>query len=216
MRYVNLESWARREHFEFFRPYDYPHFGMCANVDVTAFRPALKQRGASFSVAMAYVIARAANAVPEFRLRIRDGKVVEHDVVHPATTILTSVDGDVFTFCFFDYVEDFCEFAAGATERIAYTQSHPKLEDPPGRDDFLFMTAIPWVSFTAFMHPLHLSPADSVPRFAWGKFFQEGECLKMPLGVQAHHALMDGIHMGRFYAEVQEYLHHPEDVLGAA
>jgi chloramphenicol O-acetyltransferase type A len=78
------------------------------------------------------------------------------------------------------------------------------------------MTAIPWVSFTSFMHPLDLSPVDSVPRFAWGKFFADGELLKMPLSVQAHHALMDGLHVGRFYEIVQDYLHHPGSVLGAA
>lgn len=216
MRKVTLQTWARHEQFEFYSTFDYPHFGMCANVDLTAFRPAVKQRGISFNVAMVYVIARAANAVPEFRYRIRGKEVVEHEVVHPATTIMTDADEDVFTFCFFDYVEDFYQFATRAADTIAYTRSRPKLEDPPGRDDFLYMTAIPWVSFTAFMHPLHLSPADSVPRFAWGKLFQEGASLKMPLNAQAHHALMDGIHMGRFYDEVQEYLHHPESVLGAA
>ena len=101
-------------------------------------------------------------------------------------------------------------------EQIAYVQEHPTLEDEPGRDDLLFMTAIPWVSFTSFMHPLHWSPVDSVPRFAWGKFFEQGKSLKMPLSVQGHHALMDGIHVGRFYAEVQGYLQQPEVVLGEA
>ena len=216
MRYIDLQTWPRREHFEFFSSFDYPHFAMCANVDLTTFRPALKQHGVSFTVAMAHVIARAANAIPEFRYRIRGKEVVEHKVVHPAITILTDADEDVFTFCFFDYVEDFSEFAAKTAERIAYVQEHPALEHSPGRDDFLYMTAIPWVSFTAFMHPLHLSPADSVPRFAWGKIFQEGDALKMPLNAQAHHALMDGIHMGRFYEKVQECLHNPEGVLGAA
>jgi chloramphenicol O-acetyltransferase len=36
------------------------------------------------------------------------------------------------------------------------------------------------------------------------------------LSVQGHHALMDGIHVGRFYADVQDYLHHPRLVLGDA
>jgi chloramphenicol O-acetyltransferase type A len=76
------------------------------------------------------------------------------------------------------------------------------------------MTAIPWVSFTSFLHPLNLRPPDSIPRFAWGKFFEDGDRLKMPLGVQGHHALMDGIHVGKFYAEVQDYLDHPGVVLG--
>lgn len=78
------------------------------------------------------------------------------------------------------------------------------------------MTAIPCVSFTSFMHPMHLQPTDSIPRIAWGKFFQDGEFLKMPLEVQAHHALMDGVHMGQFSAKVQDHLHHPDFVTGSA
>ena len=126
------------------------------------------------------------------------------------------MDEDLFTFCTIDYIEDFSEFAARAAERIAYVKEHPTLKDESGQDDLLFMTALPWVSFTSFMHPMQLHPADSVPRFAWGKLFEEGEFLKMPLSVQGHHALMDGIHMARFYAEVQDYLHHPGLVLGEA
>jgi len=181
-------------------------------VDLTTFYPLVKKRGISFTVATVYVLARAANAIPEFRYRIRPGEVVEHEIVHPSATILA--DEDLFSFCAMDYIEDFSEFAARASERIAYVQEHPTLEEDRGRDDLLFMTGIPWVSFTSFMHPIHLHPADSVPRFAWGKFFEEGKFLKMPLSVQAHHALMDGIHIGRFYAEVQDYLQQPEVVLG--
>jgi chloramphenicol O-acetyltransferase type A len=214
MRYIDMRTWSRREHFSLFNAWDHPHFSMCANVDLTAFYPVVKQRGISFNVATVYVLARAANAVPEFRYRIREGEVVEHEIVHPATTILT--DEDLFSFCTIEYSEDFSLFAARAAEQIAYVKEHPTLEDEPGQDDLLFMTAIPWVSFTSFMHPMHLQPADSVPRFAWGKLFEDGKFLKMPLGVQGHHALMDGLHMGRFYAEVQEYLHHPGSVLGEA
>ena len=214
MRVIDRETWARREHFAFYRVFEHPHFGLCANVDVTAFLPAVKKRGVSVTVAMVYVIARAANAVPEFRYRIRGEAVVEHDVVHPGTTIL--VDDDLFTFATFDYTKDFAAFAAQAQEQIAYVQEHPSLDVDAGRDDWLFMTPIPWVSFTSFMHPVHMQPPSSIPLFAWGKFFGDGERLMMPLQAQAHHALMDGLHMGRFYQNVQEILDRPSAFLGEA
>jgi chloramphenicol O-acetyltransferase type A len=214
MRHIDMKTWPRREHFKAYTSLDHPHFGMCANVDLTKFWPLVKERGISLNAATVYVVTRAANAIPEFRHRIRDGEVVEHDVVHPSITILT--DDDLFSFCTLEYVEDFPEFAARTEETIARGREHPTLENEPGRDDLLYMTAIPWVSFTSFMHPTHLEPADSVPRFAWGKLFQDGDLLKMPLAVQGHHALMDGVHVGRYYAEVQDCLHHPDLVLGEA
>jgi len=212
MRKISVGNWSRRQHFDFYSGFDHPHFGMCANVDLTAFYPFIKKHRISFSLAIVYMITRSANAIPEFRYRIRSREVVEHEIVHPSSTIL--VNEEVFSLCTFDYSRDFSTFAAWAQERIAFVREHPFVDNEDGRDDLLYMTAIPWVSFTGFMHPMHLNPADSVPRFAWGKFFEEGNCLKMPLAVQGHHALMDGVHVGKYYAEIQRRLDQPEAVLG--
>src|SRR5215831_1372808 len=117
MRRIDLQTWARREHFNVFSAVDYPHFNLCANVDLSTFNSTMKQQGVSFTVALVYVITRAANAMPEFRQRIRPGMVVEHEIVHPSITIL--VDGDLFSFCSITYAEDFSAFASNAAEAIA-------------------------------------------------------------------------------------------------
>lgn len=212
MRYIDMQTWPRRDHFRLFSSFNHPHFSMCANVDVTAFYPFVKRHGYSLTVSMVYVIARASNSIPEFRQRIRGDQVVEHEIVNPGFTIL--IDKDPFTFCAVEYTENLSEFASRAANNVAYVKAHPDLENNAEKDDVLYMSPIPWVSFTSFSHPMQLHPADSVPRFAWGKYFQESETWKMPLSVQGHHAVMDGIHMGRFYETVQDYLHHPEAVLG--
>ena len=212
MHYIDMQTWSRRHHFRLFSTFNHPHFNMCVNVDVTAFYPFVKRQRYSLTVAMVYLIARAANAIPQFKHRIRGEQVVEHEIVNPGFTIL--IDEDLFSFCFIEYAEDFSEFARRAATNIAYVKAHPTLEGNAEKDDVLYMTSIPWVSFTSFTHPMQFHPADSIPRFAWGKYFQEGDTWKMPLGVQGHHALMDGIHMGRYYETVQDYLRHPEVVLG--
>jgi chloramphenicol O-acetyltransferase type A len=212
MRKIDLETWPRRKHYKLLSTWEYPHFNMCANVDLTAFYAVVKLRGVSINLAIVYVLARAANELPEFRYRIRGEEVIEHEVVHPSTTIMG--DQELFTFCAFDFDEDFSRFAEKAIEKTDYMQRHPSLEYELDFDEYLFMTAIPWVSFTSFMHPIDLNPVDSVPRFAWGKFFQEEDRLKMPLSVQGHHALMDGVHMGRYYEKVQDYFNDPDSVLG--
>lgn len=208
-----METWPRRNHFELFRGFDHPHFNMCVNVDVTALQPFVKRNGYSLTVSMVYVIARAANAIPEFRQRIRGEQVVEHEIVNPGFSIL--VDDDVFGFCDVPFTEPYAEFARSADQQIARLKAQPDLANDKERDDLLYMSPIPWVSFTSFSHPMQLHPADSIPRFAWGKFFRDGDTLQMPLSVQGHHAVMDGIHMGRFYAQVAEYLLQPDVSLGA-
>jgi chloramphenicol O-acetyltransferase type A len=213
MRQINLETWPRREYFKLYNSFDHPHFNLCANVDLTAFYPVIKQQNISITIAIVYIISRAANTIPEFRYRIRGGDVIEHAIVHPSTTILT---GDqLFSFCTIEYTQDFSVFAARATEQINYVRNHLTIKDKSGQDDLLFMTAIPWISFTSFMHPINLNPADSIPRFAWGKFIKDGNPMKMPLSVQGHHALMDGIHMARYYELVQELMNHPNFLPGS-
>jgi chloramphenicol O-acetyltransferase type A len=187
---------------------------MCVNVDITAFYPFVKRKGYSFTVSMVYAISRASNAIPEFRQRIRGEQVVEHEIVNPGFTIL--IDKDLFSFCIIEYTDDFLEFTVRAAENIAHVKAHPNLEVNPEKDNVLYMSPIPWVSFTSFSHPMQLHPADTVPRFAWGKYFKENDRLKIPLDVQGHHAVMDGIHMGNFYEKVQAYLDHPEAVPGQA
>jgi chloramphenicol O-acetyltransferase type A len=214
MRTIDLSTWYRREHFEFFNAFNHPHFSLCANVDLSRIYPYSKAHGYSMTAVILYVISRAANAIPAFRWRIRGAEVVEHETVSPSFTLL--VENDLFGFCTIDYCQDFTEFAQRAGEQITLAKAHATLKDPPGRDDLLFMSVIPWVSFTSIQHPMRLHPSDSIPRFAWGKYFEEGGVLKMPLSVQAHHALMDGVHVGKFYAAVQDYLQRPEVVFALA
>ncbi|NJD59923.1 MAG: chloramphenicol acetyltransferase [Anaerolineales bacterium] len=212
MRIVDMQTWPRHEHYQFFKGFNHPHFNMCANVDLTHLRPYIKSHQISFSVAITYLISRSANAIPEFRYRMRDGVLVEHETVSPSVTIL--VENDLFSFCLLEYTHDFQVFANQATQLIALVKENPTLKDPPNRDDLLYMTAIPWVSFTSFTHPMRQHPADYIPRFAWGKITDNGGRSQMPLSVQGHHELMDGIHMGRLYMILEDLLAHPETTLG--
>jgi chloramphenicol O-acetyltransferase type A len=213
MRTIDIETWSRRDTFRLFSTFDLPHFGLTAPVDLTAFRPAVKQRGLSFTVAITYIVSRAANEIPEFRYRIHGNTVVEHERAHPSITLLTG--DDQLSFCWFEYDPDFRVFVQNAMEEIARIRANPTLTDPGGRDDFLFMTAIPWVSFTDLLHPM-IGATDSVPRFAWGKYHQQGDRLQMPLNVQVHHALLDGVHVSKFFLGVQNYLDDPDAVLDGA
>jgi chloramphenicol O-acetyltransferase type A len=116
---------------------------------------------------MVYVISRASNAIPEFRYRIRGDQVVEHEIVSPRFSIL--IDKDLFSFCAVEYAQDFSEFARRAAKSISDMKARATLEGNPEQDDVLYMSPIPWVSFTSFSHPMQFHPADSIPPFAWGK-----------------------------------------------
>lgn len=211
MPQINRQKWSRNNHFEHYSNYDYPHFGICSQIDVTRLVSHTRQKGFSLTLSMAYLLSYTANRRTEFRHRIRGHEVFEHDVVHPSLTVMG--DNELFSFCTLDYCADFLEFSTGGSDRMNFVRKNPSLSDQTERDDLLYMTEIPWITFTSFMHPIHLHPIDSIPRFAWGKIYPEGNILKMPLNIQVHHGLMDGLHVARFFALLQEHLDQAEERL---
>jgi chloramphenicol O-acetyltransferase type A len=212
MRKIDLENWPRREHFEVYHRFDYPHFNLTFPVNVTHFHPWVKQRGDSLTIATSYLLSKVANELPAFRLRIRGDNIVEHEAVHPSFTLL--LDNDLFSFCTVEFEQSYKNFHDEAKRRIDETRNNPTLEDEPGQDNLLFMTSIPWIHFTSMMHPIHMHPVDSIPRIAWGRIQESSDQLLMPLSVQVHHALMDGLHVGKFAERAQHLLDHPGELIG--
>ncbi|MEW5827006.1 MAG: chloramphenicol acetyltransferase [Candidatus Bipolaricaulota bacterium] len=201
-RVLDPASWSRREAFELFRSFAFPYVNVTADVDVTRLREAHRAAGITFTVAVVHVLCAAANAVPAFRRRLRGAEAVEYDVVDPSITVLG--EGDVFRFATLRFDPDVRQFAADAAHRIERAKQSPRLWSEEDRDDLLYMTAMPWVAFTGLVHPVPLDPPDSVPRIAWGRRREANGRVLLPLNVQAHHALVDGIDVGRFFAEAED------------
>ena len=209
MKKIVFENPHRKKHFDFFHGMNHPHFNLTANVDITTFLKEVKSKGLPISHTLVHCLSKTANDIKEFRWRIRDNEVVEHEVVHPSFTVSTE-EADVFSFCTVTYDNQLNTFLQEAKRVQERMKTNPSVEDEHGRDDYLFLSAIPWVSFTSLQHAMRYHPHDSVPRISWGKFFEQNDKTFMPLSVQAHHALVDGRHMGAYFETVQRILdaHH--------
>lgn len=204
MKVIHFENEHRRKHFEFFRQMNHPHFSVTANVNITRLLHEVKAKGKHFMPTIVWVVSDAANVIPQFRQRIREDIVVEHEAVHPSFAIDTE-ESEVFSFCEVKFQKAYPAFIQDAIATIEKNRKDPVFEDEHGRDDYLFLSSLPWVSFTAITHAMSFHPHDSVPRITWGKYFRQGNEVLMPLSVQAHHALVDGRHAGQFF-EKAEYL----------
>ncbi len=208
MREIHFNNPHRKKHFDFFNNMNHPHFNITANVDITNFLLFLKQHQLPVHPSIVYLISKVANDIPEFRWRIRKGKVFEHELIHPSFTVFTEV-ADVFSFCTVAYETDAQRFIQRAFEMSEKMKTEPNFEDEEGRDDFLFLSSIPWVSFTSFEHAMSHHPSDSVPRITWGKFFEQNGKMLMPLSVQVHHAVVDGRHVGGYFQMIEKAASEP-------
>jgi len=208
MKIIDIETWNRRNHFNFYNRLEYPYLNITANVNMTRLLPWIKDNGYSVFATIAYITSQAANDIPELRLRIRGDQVVEHAVLRSSFTVLA--DDKTFGFATVDYTNDFSVFHQRILDGIQATRANPSIKDEPGRDDMIFLTTMTWVSFTQINHPLPLNPADSFPRITWGKIFNQQDQILMPLSLNANHALVDGLHVGQFFEIVQKIMDDPE------
>jgi len=209
---LDINTWARRDLFEFFIGYDNPYFNICTRVDVSKLLAHLRSRpGTSVSLAYYYLALRIANETEPFRYRLRENRVIVFDVIHGGTTVM--MPNESFSYAYFDYDEDSDKFMAEARRSIHEVQAGSIFKPTPN-DDLIYFTTLPWVSFTSFAHARKRGRGDSVPRIAFGKFANDQERTLLPISVEVHHALMDGLHVGRFLTRLEETLAQPEIYLG--
>jgi len=208
-KYLDVTTWARRDLFEFFRDYTSPYFNVCTRLDVTrllAMRRACPEM--NISLTYHYFALRAANEIEPFRYRLQDGKVLVYDMVHGGIIVL--LPNESFTFAYFDYQEDFGKFIVEAERATKAAGRSDATFSPSPSEDRIHFTVLPWVSFTSFAHARNKGRADSVPKIAFGKFTRENNRTMLPISVEVHHALMDGLHVGRFLTRFEELLANPE------
>ena len=199
---IDLETFPRRSHYEFFKSYAYPYMGMNVNVDVTNLYDSAKKLGGSPFLAFLWAAATAANSVPEMRQRIVDDQIVEFDHCNTAHTV--AMPDGTFVNCQTDCRRSFEEFLTygKACQEEAKTR-HGFVQ--PGDDEtrLIFVSSIPWLTFTQVIQPTPI-PADSNVRLVFGKFFDQDGRKLMPLSIQCNHALVDGLHVAKFYQKFQE------------
>lgn len=144
-----------------------------------------------------YCVSRSANQVMEFKQRIIDNQIIEYDYCRTSHTVALD-DG---TYCYCDLnsdctFEEYIPYAVCEQERAKQKNTiNEKREDLL---DKIFISTIPWISYTALINPTPV-PADSNPRITWGKYFMQDNEMLLPVSVLCHHALVDGLHISKFY-----------------
>ncbi|MCJ8208143.1 chloramphenicol acetyltransferase [Mucilaginibacter sp. RS28] len=199
---LDIDNWARKEHFHFFKQFTEPFHSVVINVDCTNAYRFVKANGFSFYLYTIYVALKAAQEVESFRYRIEDGGVSVYDQVAASATI-GRADG-TFGFSFIEYYPGLEEFMQRATAEAKRVQEGSGLELRP-RNDLILISTLPWLNFTSLTHATSFRPEDSCPRITFGKMTENYGKRSMPMAIHVNHALCDGLHVG-LYAEAFQRL----------
>lgn len=202
---IDLENLPRKAHLQYFMTMDRPHFNITAEVDVTDLLQFCKRRKVSFFLTFMHIVDLSAECIPQFRQRIHrlDGDNFEVREYVECPTSNTEPTGDeLYCYSAIRHHMPYDEYIVTATRKQQEARERGTLEEDPDIEAFFFPTCVPWIHYTDVVHPL-TNKFDSNPRFSWGKFEPDYRGrMMMPLTVVAHHALVDGIHVGKFYENV--------------
>ena len=204
MTIIDKNTWPRRGIYDFFAPMSDPFYTLTFPVDVTPLRAWCKAGGLPFYPAMVFAVTRAMERTEAFLYKDRGGTIVRHDTLVPSFTDLRP-GSDQFHIVTLEAGEDPADFcrrakAASAAQREFITAG------PWPEDQLVYFTCLPWFPVTALKNERNLDPADSVPRAAWGRWEEKGDRTELLLRLELNHRLLDGVHVGRFYEALKEWM----------
>ena len=195
MTRIDLETWDRREIFEFFSPISNPFYSVCFRLDVTELRRYCREKGLSFYYAMVFLVTRAVNGTEAFLYTLENGEVCLLDERMPSFTD-RGADEKYFRIVTMPCGADLAAFCAAAKEKSLAQREFIDYSAENG--GLVYLSTLPWLDITALTNERDLDRDDAIPRIAWGKFVEENGRLVLGMSVEVNHRFVDGADIGAF------------------
>ena len=203
MKYIDLNTWNRKAHYEHFIELFDPYFAVTIACDVTKAYNFSKENNISFFGKYLHDCMKAINEIDNLKLRIENNKIVEYDVIHASATIMRS--DKTFGFSFIEFDNDLSVFLKNISSEKLRIENTTDLYPPKNGLNCIHCSAMPWLNFTGHKEPVS-GKLDSVPKFAFSKVSNLKDTLNMNVSINVNHALVDGYHVGEFFEKFQKYL----------
>lgn len=201
---IDLQHYPRRQHLEYFSSLQYPYVGVTNTVDVTELVQFCKAKQYSFYLVFMHIAALAADEIPEMRQRIRGRHVVEYSECPTSHTEL--LDNGTYCYCTLHHHMGLKEYIPYAENARRQCRSSASIAEGSDAESKYFISALPWLHYTSLIQPV-AGGEESNPRITWGKFEADSAGkMQLPVTILAHHGLVDGIHLARFYENTEKQI----------
>jgi len=215
MKKIDINTWKRRKTYENFIKYTNPVFSIGTRLDVTNFLSFCKREGKSFFATFLYFVSECVNQSEELRTRIVNDDVVVFDRIRPSYIVI--LENEELVTCISEAKENFDEFYQNVSDdiRMAVDNNTARFNEEKAFD-CVFISCLPWTDFTSVINPYDFADKSttSIPRITWGKYIENAEGrVEMAFDISAHHALIDGRQISRFYEKLQNALLQPEEFI---
>ena len=206
---ISLKNYERRATFKAFLNHELPVVSTSCEIDISPLFAFYKKNGLRLFPIIAYMIDMAINDISEMKYRIIDDALYEYDVVNPSFTVLQK--NNVISFCDAKHFDDAIEFYNYTIKKIDEAEKilDQEMGDKPAQ---YFISNVPWIKFTSFTHPYY-SKYSTIPIVTIGKYENSGQKTTIPIAIQAHHSLIDGYHLGKFYEFLINNIKNTQNIL---
>lgn len=197
---IDMAQYACRQHFEHFLNMAYPYVGVTQNIDVTELVHFCREKKYSFYLTFLHAAALAADEVEQLRQRIHDGGIVEYDAC--PTSHIELLEDETYCYCTLRHHMPLAEYILYAEEMRAKCRQKASIEEDDDVEGMYFISSLPWLHYSAMIQPV-AGGEESNPRITWGRYEEDMRGrLQMPVTLLAHHSLVDGIHIAKFYQKL--------------
>lgn len=201
---IDMESWERAEHYQYYRNIIKARYTLSINVDITNLLPQVKGRNLKFYPVFIHILMQVVNQTREFCMALdHEGRLGYYDMCHPSYTIFHN-DDKTFSDIWTEYNPKFDEFYQAAAGDMETYKDVKGVKAKPGKpDNFCPISCVPWLSFTSYASDTYAESNMLFPVLLMGRYFEENGKTLMPLAVSVNHAVADGYHTCKFLNDVQ-------------
>ena len=204
MREVNPQSTSRAQAFELWMKAPNPMVTFFKTVDVTRLVRMSRKKGYKFNMLLDWCIGKAASTIKEFYLLPVGDKLMQYDNL-AVNTIVKNNTGEVSS-CDILYTDDIDQFNRQYLEYTSMVAESRNDRDLSGECMVIGTSAIVDTEIDGAVGMN--SGIFNNPFLIWGRYRKKCLRYKLPISIQFHHTQMDGAHVGKFLANLQEVINN--------
>ena len=201
-RKIDLEQWARKEHYLYYTNSLNVEVNMTANIDASELLTFCHTNGYKFYPTLIYCVTKVLNQIENFKMfKDKNGDLCVWDSLVPNYTIFHEED-HTFSDCWTDFTDDFDSFYKNITYDMELGKTKRGIKVKKGQPaNFYCVSCTPWTAFTAVSSRVVNGGAAFFPIITAGKYDEKNQ---MPVNITIAHAVADGYHIGLFFEYLQK------------
>ena len=210
---IDIEKWARKEHYLYYTQKLKIEFSLTVPIDITKLLDFCHINGYKFYPTIIYLVTKVCNRIDNLRMfRDEHDNLCIWDKIIPNYTIFHN-DDKTFSDCWSDFSEDFDTFYHNITEDMQTFKDKKGIKTKDNQPlNFYCISCVPWISFISYNSRVADGEPSYFPIITIGKYEKSSIKITMPVNITIAHAVCDGYHAGLFFQYLQDEIDMVENL----